>query len=68
MILSPKIGARVTLLSGFLFGSPGFNACTTPARQTPMSLADPVERARARTWVRYLDEVSTAAIRVPSFN
>ena len=68
MILSPKIGVRVTLLSELLFGSPGFKACTTPARQTPMLLADPVERARARTWVRYLDEVPTALIRVPSFN
>ena len=29
---------------------------------------DPVERAKVRAWVRYLDEVPTAAIRVPSFN
>jgi len=36
--------------------------------ETPMLPSDPVERARVRTWVRYLDEVPTAAIRVPSFN
>ena len=30
--------------------------------------ADPVERAAAREWVRYLDEVPTAAIRVPPLN
>lgn len=35
---------------------------------TPMLPADPVERAIVRAWVRYLDEVPTAAIRVPSFN
>jgi len=35
---------------------------------TPMLPANPVERATARAWVRYLDEVPTAAIRVPSFN
>lgn len=35
---------------------------------TPMLPADPVERAVVRAWVRYLDEVPTAAIRVPSFN
>jgi glutathione S-transferase len=29
---------------------------------------DPVERAVVRAWVRYFDEVPTAAIRVPSFN
>lgn len=36
--------------------------------QTPMLPSDPVERALVRAWVRYLDEVPTAAIRVPSFN
>lgn len=35
---------------------------------TPMLPDDPVERALVRAWVRYLDEVPTAAIRVPSFN
>jgi glutathione S-transferase len=35
---------------------------------TAMLPADPVERAHVRAWVRYLDEVPTAAIRVPSFN
>lgn len=35
---------------------------------TAMLPADPVERALVRAWVRYLDEVPTAAIRVPSFN
>jgi glutathione S-transferase len=29
---------------------------------------DPAERATVRAWGRYLDEVPTAAIRVPSFN
>ena len=29
---------------------------------------DPIERAFVRSWGRYLDEVPTAAIRVPSFN
>lgn len=29
---------------------------------------DPVERARMRAWMRYLEEVPTAAVRVPSFN
>jgi glutathione S-transferase len=29
---------------------------------------DPAERAIVRAWVRYFDEVPTAAIRVPSFN
>ncbi len=36
--------------------------------ETPMLPTDPVERAEVRAWVRYLDEVPTAAIRVPSFN
>jgi glutathione S-transferase len=30
--------------------------------------ADPVERAHMRKWLRYFEEVPTAAIRVPSFN
>lgn len=30
--------------------------------------ADAVARAEVRAWVRYLDEVPTAAVRVPSFN
>ncbi len=34
----------------------------------PMLPTDPVKRALVRAWVRYLDEVPTAAIRVPSFN
>jgi glutathione S-transferase len=29
---------------------------------------DAVERARMRAWMRYLEEVPTAAVRVPSFN
>lgn len=29
---------------------------------------DPVGRARMRAWMRYLEEVPTAAVRVPSFN
>lgn len=34
----------------------------------PMLPENPVERAKVRAWVRYFDEVPTAAIRVPSFN
>lgn len=34
-------------------------------RLTP---ADVVQRARMRAWMRYLEEVPTAAVRVPSFN
>ncbi len=34
----------------------------------PMLPEDPVDRAVVRAWVRYLDEVPTAAVRVPSFN
>lgn len=30
--------------------------------------SDPVERAEVRGWIRYLDEVPTSAVRVPSFN
>jgi len=29
---------------------------------------NPIERAEVREWIRYLDEVPTAAVRVPSFN
>ena len=35
---------------------------------TPMSPSDPVGRAHMRKWMRYLEEVPTPAIRVPSFN
>lgn len=34
----------------------------------PMSMPDPVGRAQMRKWLRYLEEVPTPAIRVPSFN
>jgi len=33
-----------------------------------LSPADPVARAKMRAWMRYLEEVPTAAVRVPSFN
>lgn len=36
--------------------------------EVPLLPADPVDRARVRGWIRYLDEVPTAAVRVPSFN
>ena len=36
--------------------------------ETPMSPKDPVGRAHMRKWLRYLEEVPTPAIRVPSFN
>lgn len=35
---------------------------------TPMVPRDPVGRAHLRKWLRYFEEVPTAAIRVPSFN
>ena len=35
---------------------------------TPLMPSDPVARSEVRAWIRYLDEVPTAAIRVPSFN
>ncbi len=35
---------------------------------TPLMPTDPVDRAEVRAWVRYLDEVPTSAVRVPSFN
>lgn len=34
----------------------------------PLIPADPCERAGMRAWMRYFEEVPTAAIRVPSFN
>ncbi len=34
----------------------------------PLAPAAPVERARMRAWLRYLEEVPTAAVRYPSFN
>jgi glutathione S-transferase len=34
----------------------------------PLSPPDPVARARLRGWIRFLDEVPTVAVRVPSFN
>jgi glutathione S-transferase len=33
-----------------------------------LSPEDPAERARMRAWMRFLEEVPTAAVRVPSFN
>lgn len=35
---------------------------------TPLLPDNPAERAIVRAWIRYLDEVPTAAVRVPSFN
>jgi glutathione S-transferase len=34
----------------------------------PLMPKDPVSRADVRGWIRYLDEVPTPAVRVPSFN
>lgn len=34
----------------------------------PLTPDDPVKRAHMRKWMRYFEEVPTAAIRVPSFN
>lgn len=34
----------------------------------PLLPSEPKERAIVRAWIRYLDEVPTAAVRVPSFN
>lgn len=39
---------------------------THPA--VPLTPADPFARARMRAWLRYIEEVPTTAIRVPSFN
>ena len=36
--------------------------------ENPLSPADPYDRARMRAWMRYIEEVPTTAIRVPSFN
>jgi len=36
--------------------------------EIPLSPADPVQRSRMRAWMRFLEEVPTAAVRVPSFN
>lgn len=36
--------------------------------QVPLSPSDPAGRARMRAWMRFLEEVPTAAVRVPSFN
>lgn len=36
--------------------------------EPPLSPPDPYGRAGMRAWMRYLEEVPTAAIRVPSFN
>ncbi len=36
--------------------------------QSPLTPKDPVGRAKMRAWMRYLEEVPTAAIRIPSFN
>ena len=36
--------------------------------QPALSPASPFERARMRAWMRYFEEVPTAAIRAPSFN
>lgn len=33
----------------------------------PLAPGDPVGRARMRAWMRYIDEVPTVAVRVPSF-
>lgn len=33
----------------------------------PLMPADPLERARARAWLRFMEEVPTKAIRIPSF-
>lgn len=35
---------------------------------TPLTPADPVERAQMRKWMRYFEEVPTPSIRVPTFN
>jgi glutathione S-transferase len=36
--------------------------------EVPMVPRDPIGRAHLRKWLRYMEEVPTAAIRVPSFN
>lgn len=34
----------------------------------PLAAADPYTRARMRAWMRYVDEVPTVAVRIPSFS
>jgi glutathione S-transferase len=36
--------------------------------ETPLSPATPIERAHMREWMRFLEEVPTPAIRIPSYN
>lgn len=36
--------------------------------ETTLTPGTPYDRARVRAWLRYIEEVPTAAIRVPSFN
>ncbi len=36
--------------------------------QVPLTPATPLGRARMRAWMRYVEEVPTSAVRVPSFN
>lgn len=36
--------------------------------ETPLSPADPYARAKMRKWLRFIEEVPTVAIRIPSFN
>ncbi|WP_407496767.1 glutathione S-transferase family protein [Pseudooceanicola sp. MF1-13] len=36
--------------------------------QVPLSPRDPVARAKMRKWLRFIEEVPTVAIRIPSFN
>lgn len=35
---------------------------------TPLTPSDPLARAKMRKWLRFIEEVPTAAIRIPSFN
>jgi glutathione S-transferase len=35
--------------------------------ENPLTPQDPVERAKMRAWMRYIEEVPTVAVRVPSF-
>lgn len=41
---------------------------THTGQGTSLSPGDPLGRARMRAWMRYIEEVPTAAIRYPSFN
>ncbi|HWF01026.1 MAG TPA: glutathione S-transferase family protein [Caulobacteraceae bacterium] len=41
---------------------------TAPARGAALMPTDALGRARVRAWLRYIEEVPTAAIRIPSFN